>query len=62
MIAGLREALAKGDGAAVVGIGSNSTTFTPGILLEFVERLNTGDEEADRARADEAAARRSTGG
>ena len=53
MIAGLREALAKSGEAAVVGICSNSTTSTPGIPLELVERLGTGDEEGARALADE---------
>ena len=53
MIAGLREALAKSGEAAVVGISSNSTTSTPGIPLELVELLGTGDEEAARALADQ---------
>ncbi|NQZ98780.1 MAG: SDR family NAD(P)-dependent oxidoreductase, partial [Myxococcales bacterium] len=53
MIAALREALAKSGEASVVGICSNSTTSTPGLPLELVELLGTGDEEAARALADE---------
>ena len=55
MIAGLREALAKSGEAAVVGICSNSTTSTPGLPIELVEVLGTGDEAAACALADKIA-------
>ncbi len=55
MITGLRGALAKSDGASVVGICSNSTTSTPGLPMELVEVLGTGDEGAARALADKIA-------
>ncbi len=61
MIAGLRVALAKSDEASVVGICSNSTTSTPGLPLELVEVLATGDEEAARALAEKIATENETG-
>lgn len=52
MIAGLQEALAASGEASVVGLCSNSTTTAPGVSLELVEALNSGDEDAGRAIAD----------
>jgi len=61
MIAALREALAKSAEASVVGICSNSTTSTPGLPMELVEVLATGDEEAARALAEKIATENETG-
>lgn len=52
LIAGLRDALARSQGASVVGLCSNSTTTAPGVPMELVEILATGDEEAARAVGD----------
>jgi len=49
---GLREALARSDAGAVVGLCSNSTTTAPGLPLELVEACNAGDEEEARAVGD----------
>jgi NAD(P)-dependent dehydrogenase (short-subunit alcohol dehydrogenase family) len=49
---GLREALAKSEAASVVGLCSNSTTTAPGVPMDLVEALATGDEQAARAVGD----------
>ena len=43
LLAGLRPALAAGDAAAVVQIGSNSTTLTPNLPDELVDAFLAGD-------------------
>ena len=53
VLAGLRPALAAGDGASAVAIASNSTTVQPGIPLDLVDLLLAGDGASARARADE---------
>ncbi len=48
LIEGLRGALARSDAASVVGLCSNSTTTAPGLPMELVEALATGNEETAR--------------
>jgi NAD(P)-dependent dehydrogenase (short-subunit alcohol dehydrogenase family) len=52
LIDGLRGALARSEAASVVGLCSNSTTTAPGVSLELVEALTSGDEEAARVVGD----------
>ncbi|HJR19298.1 MAG TPA: SDR family oxidoreductase [Actinomycetota bacterium] len=51
LLAGLREALAAGGGAAVA-ISSNSATVQPGVPMDVVEVLLSGDLDAASAAAD----------
>jgi NAD(P)-dependent dehydrogenase (short-subunit alcohol dehydrogenase family) len=53
LLAGLRPLLAAGRAPAAVAISSNSTTCSPGVPADIIERCRAGDEAGARARADE---------
>ena len=54
LLEGLRPLLAKGDRPAAVAISSNSTTCQPGVPMDLVDLLLSGDEAAARDAADAA--------